>query len=313
MVDPNKPITKHFPDFLEFLAVEKGLSQKTQENYDKFLRKFSEYLIKNNKQNIKPKDITQDLIWQYKLFLANSPLRKSTQNYYLIALRALLGYFSETNIESLPPEKVKLAKDKTDKKVRFLNLEQLQKLILAPNTAKITGLRDRSMLETLFSTGLRVAELVALNRDQFKIKNDTKDLEIGIIGKGGKARTVYFSERALEWLKKYLEARHDSEKALFLNYRSKTHERRLSTRAVENIVKKYALLAGLPIDTTPHVLRHSFATDLLTQGVDLRAVQEFLGHRNIATTQIYTHVTNVRLRKIHRQYHGGKDLFDKKN
>jgi site-specific recombinase XerD len=311
MVDQQKPIPKHFPDFLEFLAVEKGLSQKTQENYHKFLKKFSGFLIKKNKQNIKPKDITQDLIWQYKLFLANSPLRKSTQNYYLIALRALLNYFSERDIESLPPEKVKLAKDKTDKKVRFLNLEQFQKLILAPNEAKITGLRDRTILEVLFSTGLRVAELVALNRDQFKIKKDTKDLEIGIIGKGGKARTVYFSERALEWLRKYLEARQDSEKALFINYRSRTQERRLSTRAVENIVKKYALLAGLPIDTTPHVLRHSFATDLLTQGVDLRVVQEFLGHRNIATTQIYTHVTNVRLRKIHRKFHSGNSLIDK--
>lgn len=310
MQDPDKTVSKYFPDFLEYLAVEKGLSQKTQENYHKFLKKFLEFLYNNNKQDIKPKDITQELIWQYKLFLANSPLCKSTQNYYLIALRAFLNYFSEQNIESLPPEKVKLAKDKSDKKIRFLTLEQVQKLVSAPNKAKITGLRDRAILETLFSTGLRVAELIALNRDQFKLKNDTKDLEIGIIGKGGKARTVYFSERAIEWLRKYLETRQDQDKALFINYRSsKTKERRLSARSVENIVKKYALLAGLPIDTTPHVIRHSFATDLLTQGVDLRAVQEFLGHRNIATTQIYTHVTNVRLRKIHRKFHSGNNLI----
>lgn len=257
MSNQEKSISKHFPDFLEFLAVEKGLSQKTQENYHKFLKKFLEFLKKSKKEDIKPKDINEDLIWQYKLFLANSSLHRSTQNYYLIALRSLLAYFSERNIRSLAPDKVKLAKDKTDKAVRFLNLEQIKKLLEAPNLASRAGLRDKAILESLFSTGLRVAELVALNRDQFKIKNDTKDLEIGIIGKGGKARTVYFSERAIEWLKKYLETRYDDkEKALFINYRSKTKERRLSTRAIENIVKKYALLAGLSINTSPHVLRH---------------------------------------------------------
>ncbi len=312
MENIDKPMFRHLPDFLEYIAVEKGLSQKTQENYHKFLKKFLEFLEKNNKQNIKPSDINEDLIWQYKLFLANSPLRRSTQNYYLIALRALLTYFSERNIKSLPPDRVKLAKDKIDKTVRFLSLEQIKRLLEAPKTASRAGLRDKAILESLFSTGLRVAELVALNREQFKIKEGLKDLEVGIIGKGGKARTVYFSERALNWLKKYLETRNDNERALFINYRSKNKEKRLSTRAIENIVKKYALLAGLPANTSPHVLRHSFATDLLNQGVDLRVVQEFLGHRNIATTQIYTHVTNVKLRKIHRQYHGGKNLFNNK-
>lgn len=311
METQEKPIIKHFSDFLEYLAVEKGLSQKTQENYHKFLKKFLEFLQflqKENKQNIKPEDIDEELIWQYKLFLANSPLHRSTQNYYLIALRALLAYFSERNIKSLPPDKVKLARDKSDKTVRFLSLEQIKRLLEAPNLASKAGLRDRAILESLFSTGLRVSELVALNRDQFKIKETTKDLELSIVGKGGKVRTVYFSERALYWLKKYLETRQDKEKALFANYRSKTGEKRLSTRAVENIVKKYALLSGLPANTTPHVLRHSFATDLLTKGVDLRTVQEFLGHRNIATTQIYTHVTNARLRDIHRKFHSGRKL-----
>jgi len=312
MENQEKPITKHFSDFLEYLAVEKGLSQKTQENYHKFLKKFLEFLRKNNKQNIKPKDIDEDLIWKYKLFLANSPLQKSTQNYYLIALRALLAYFSEKDIESLPPDKIKLPRDKSDKKVRFLNLEQIKRLLEAPNLASKAGLRDRAILESLFSTGLRVSELAALNRDQFKIKEDSKDLEVSIVGKGGRIRTVYFSERALYWLKKYLETRDDKEKALFINYRSKSKEKRLSTRAVENIVKKYALLAGLPANTTPHVLRHSFATDLLTKGVDLRTVQEFLGHRNIATTQIYTHITNARLRDIHRKFHSGREI-DKLN
>jgi len=306
-----KPLLKHIPDFLEYLAVEKGLSQKTQENYHKFLKKFFSFLSKNHLENLKPKDLSSDHIWQYKVFLANSTLKKSTQNYYLISLRAFLSYFSERNIPSLPPEKIKLAKDKTDKSVRFLTLEQLEKFFLVPDVSKNQGLRDRAILETLFSTGLRVAELTALNRDQIKIKNNinkTEELEIGIIGKGGKARTIYFSKRAIESIKKYLESRLDKEKALFINYRSKNSEKRLSSRAVENLVKKYALLAGLPLNTSPHVLRHSFATDLLTQGVDIRVVQEFLGHRNIATTQIYTHVSNVRLKKIHREHHGGKDL-----
>ena len=308
MEDSTKPISKHFPDFLEYLAVEKGLSQNTQKSYHKFLKKFSEFLKKNNLENLKPQDLSQDCIWQYKVFLANSPLKKSTQNYYLIALRSLLTYFSETNIASLSPEKVKLAKDRSEKIVKFLNLEQIEKLLVAPDTSTLRGLRDRAILEVLFSAGLRVAELTTLNKDQIKIKPETKDLEIGIIGKGGKARTIYFSERAVEWLKKYFKARQDKEKALFINYRSKSEERRLSSRAVENLVKKYAVLSGLPLTTSPHTLRHSFATDLLTQGVDLRVVQEFLGHRNIATTQIYTHITNVRLRNIHRKYHSGGNV-----
>ena len=303
-----KSLIKRFPDFLEFLAVEKGLSQNTQKNYHKFLKKFSEFLKKNNLENLKPQDLSQDYIWQYKVFLANSSLKKSTQNYYLIALRSLLTYFSERNIASLSPEKIKLARDRTEKIVKFLNLEQIKKLLAAPDISTNQGLRDRVILEVLFSTGLRVAELVALNRDQIKIKIETKDLEIGIIGKGGKARTIYFSERAIKWIRKYLKSRHDKEKALFVNYRSKNGERRLSSRTIENLVKKYAILSGLPLTTSPHTLRHSFATDLLTQGVDLRVVQEFLGHRNIATTQIYTHITNVRLRNIHRKYHSGGNI-----
>jgi len=310
MEKSEKPIIKHSPDFLEYLAVEKGLSQKTQENYHKFLKKFFKFLKINKLENIKPHELTQDYIWNYKVSLANSPLKKTTQNYYLIALRAFLNFFSERNILSLSPDKVKLAKERQEKSVHFLTLDQLKKLFSAPNTSNNQGLRDRAILETLFSTGLRVAELVALDREQIKIKLETKDLEIGIIGKGGKARTIYFSERAVEWLRRYLETRHDKEKALFINYRSKSKEKRLSSRAVENIVKKYALLAGLPINTTPHTLRHSFATDLLMQGVDLRTVQEFLGHKSIVTTQIYTHITNKRLRDIHRKYHSGDRLKD---
>ena len=178
-----------------------------------------------------------------------------------------------------------------------------------PKAKTKAGLRDRAILEALFSTGLRVAELVALNKEQFANVKDKKDFELSVIGKGNHPRTVYFSERALSWLKKYLDTRKDKEKALFINYRGrKDAAKRLTRRSVERIVKKYAILAGVPVFTTPHTLRHSMATDLLSQGVDLRTIQEFLGHRSITSTQIYTHVTSKRLRDIHRKYHSGKSL-----
>lgn len=318
MEKSDKTIKKHIPDFLDYLDVEKGLSNKTQEDYARFLNKFSEWLKINNLSDLKPHQLTSEHVWEYRVFLARHPsgktkdtLKKSTQNYYLIALRSLLNYFANRDIFSLPAEKIKLAKDRGGKTVEFLGLEQVEKLLLAPDTSHNIGLRDRAILETLFSTGLRVAELVALDRKQIKIKDSTNYLEVGIIGKGGRPRTVYFSERAVDWLRKYFESRTDEDKALFINYKRGTEKlpsRKLTARSVENIVKKYATLAGLPITTTPHTLRHSYATDLLTQGVDLRSVQEFLGHRNIATTQVYTHVTNKRLRDIHRKFHSGKNL-----
>jgi site-specific recombinase XerD len=218
----------------------------------------------------------------------------------------------EKDITSLPPSKIKLAKDKSDKEIKFLNLDQIERLLLAPDTDTAIGLRDRAILETFFSTGLRVAELTNLNRDQLRIKDSTEDLEISVLGKGSKVRTVYFSERAIQALRKYLNKRKDLDEALFLNYKpgiAKTDKtRRLTTKSIEDIVKKHVKIAGLPVMATPHTIRHSFATDLLTQGVDLRLVQEFLGHRNIATTQIYTHVTNKQLRDVHRRLHSGKNL-----
>ncbi|MDO8497055.1 MAG: tyrosine-type recombinase/integrase, partial [bacterium] len=230
--------------------------------------------------------------------------------YYLIALRSLLSYFLAKDITSLPPDKVTLPKDANkEKTVKFLNLEQIQKLLAAPEVDNPTGLRDKAIIEALFSTGLRVAELVALNKDQFDSIWDKKDFELGVIGKGSRPRTVYFSERALEWLKKYLKTRRDKEKALFINFRGRTkEENRLTSRSIERMMKRYSIKAGIPLSTTPHTLRHSYATDLLEQGVDLRTIQEFLGHKNIVTTQIYTHVTNKRLRDIHRQFHSGKNL-----
>ena len=316
MEKSNTPIIKHIPDFLDYCEVEKGLADNTQKNYKRYLQKFIFWLEKTNIVDLLPHELTPEDIWQYRLFLSRfqnekgQRLKKITQNYYLIALRAFLSYFIAKDIDSTPPEKIKLPKDaKRGKTLKFLNLDQIEKLLLAPDTKSPIGLRDRAILETLFSTGLRIAELVALNKEQFNNIKDKKDLEISVIGKGGNPRTVYFSERALSWLKKYLETRRDKEKALFINYRArKDADTRLTPRSIERIVKRCAIKAGVPIFTTPHTLRHSMATDLLTQGVDLRTIQEFLGHRNIVTTQIYTHVTNKRLRDVHRKFHSGKNL-----
>jgi site-specific recombinase XerD len=317
MKKSNKPINKYIIDFLEWCEVEKGLSVKTQENYQNFLKKFVEYLEKKNKKDMLPHQIDADEIWNYRLFLSKQRdvntgklLKKTTQNYYLIALRALLNFFTDRDIESLPAEKIKLARDaQKEKGIHFLKLEEIEKLLLAPILSDEKGLRDRTILEVLFSTGLRVAELVSLNKDQFNNLDDKKDLELQIIGKGDKPRTVYFSERALNWIKQYLQTRGDSEKALFVNYRSRqTDSRRLTVRSVERIVKKYTLMSGLNLTTTPHTLRHSYATDLLEQGVDLRLIQEFLGHNNISTTQIYTHVTNKKLKDVHKKFHSGSKI-----
>lgn len=318
-MNSQKPIIEYLTDYLDYLEIEKGLASKTQENYSRFLNKFFNWLTINNFDKLTPQKINAKHLWQYRVYLSRrvdpkskTSLKKSTQNYYLIALRSLLEFFAEKNIASLSPTTVKLAKDKSDKEINFLKLPQIEKLLLAPNIKNKIGLRDRAILETMFSTGLRVAELVALNREQLKIKSSTKDLDISIVGKGKKVRTVYFSQRAVKCLRSYLNGRHDIDEALFINYKPGSDKsnasRRLTTKSIEQIVKKYVKIAGLPIITTPHTIRHSFATDLLAEGVDLRLVQEFLGHRNIATTQIYTHVTNKQLKDIHKKIHNDQHL-----
>jgi len=314
-----KPINKYLTYYLDYFEIEKGLSAKSQENYARFLKKFFTWIREHQSPVLRPEQLKNEHILKYRVFLSRhtdpttkKTLKKSTQNYYLIALRSLLEFFSERSITSLPPTKVKLAKDKKDKEIKFLNLDQIEKLLLSPDTSTEPGLRDKAILESFFSTGLRISELSALNRDQLKIKNSTKDLEISILGKGEHIRTVYFSSRAVEALKNYLNKRIDIDPALFINYKpgaeKQKESRRLSNRSIENIVKKYVKIAGLPVMATPHTLRHSFATDLLSNGVDLRLVQEFLGHQNIATTQIYTHVTNKQLKDIHKKLHGGKNI-----
>ncbi len=301
-----KPVKDYLPQFLDWIQIEKGLSPITRKNYAKFLDKFFEFLSLRNKEGLKPRQITPELVWQYRAWLANQGLKKTTQGYYLIALRALLSFFLEREIESLAPDKVKLPKKPEERKIQFLTLEQIERLLEAPDTTTLQGLRDRAILETLFSTGMRVSELIALNRDQIKPPKNEKELELAIKGKGGRVRTVYLSERALFWIREYLKARKDIEKPLFVNLSPKKRYSRLTPRSIERIVKKYALLAGLPLYVTPHTIRHSFATDLLSKGVDVRIVQEFLGHKNISTTQIYTHITSKKLKEIHEKYHGKK-------
>lgn len=316
MQHSSKPINKLIIDYLEYCEVVKNLSNKTLENYSRFLNKFTEWLSKNNLKNIKPHELNERHIWNYRLFLSRSlgnhtrqSLKKTTQNYYLIALRGLLSYLVEKNINSIPPDKIKLPKlTDRDKQIKFLNLSQIKKLLNKPNLKTTIGLRDRAILESLFSTGLRVKELVSLNIEQFnfeEIKKTQSSIELSITGKGGRTRTIYFSQRCLYWLIKYLITRKDKSKALFINYSSPSPEAdpRLTSRSIENIVKKYTQMAGLPIEATPHTLRHSYATDLLGKGADLRSVQELLGHKNIVTTQIYTHVTNKKLKKDFDKFH----------
>jgi len=318
MKESNKAIIEHLPDFLDYLDVEKGLADKSQEDYSRYLSRFFAWLEDNHLSKLMPHQLDSKHIWDYRVHLArhtsektNKSLKKSTQNYYLIALRGLLNYFVARDIRSLPAETIELAKNSREKRVNFLNTEQMERLLLSPDTTTKTGLRDRAILETLYSTGMRVAELAALDRRQVRIKDGVKDLEIAIVGKGDRPRTVYFSERAVRWLKKYLDQRMDVDPALFVAYKKGSGDndsRRLRVRSIERLVKKYVLKAGLPVTTTPHTIRHSYATDLLRQGADLRSVQELLGHKNIITTQIYTHVTNKQLRDIHRKFHSGKEL-----
>lgn len=313
-----KSIISYLVDFLEYSEIEKGLAPTTTQNYARFLKKFFNWLEKNNFKNLEPQDLTEDMVWKYRLWLSRLPnsvrksspgLHSSTQTRYLIALRALLAFFHEKNISTLPTEKVKLPKERKTRQIKFLELAELEKLFSCPNVKTPIGLRDRVILETLFSTGMRVAELVSLDRKHLIGAKNKTDFEMSIIGKGGYPRTVYFSERAIYWIKKYLATRQDDEKALLVRFSGpKSAPARLTTRSVESLVQKYAKMAGISVLATPHTLRHSFATDLLNQGVDLRIVQEFLGHRSIATTQIYTHVTSKRLRDVHRKFHGGKNL-----
>lgn len=294
--------------FLEHTEIEKGRSLKTIENYDRYLTRFLNFAKIED-----PKKITDDLVREYRLWLnrqeaqmiagRRETLKKKTQNYYMIALRAFLKYLMKRGVTSLSPERIELAKV-PERSLDLITDKELGRLMEAPITQTESGdvkaLRDHAMLELLFSTGLRVSELCSLNSDI----DLTKD-EVSVRGKGEKVRVVFISPEAKEAVKKYLAKRTDMDEALFVNIgkRSGKKGKRLTTRSVERIVKHYAVKAGISKKVTPHIIRHSFATDLLSNGADLRSVQALLGHANIATTQIYTHVTDSHLKEVHKTFH----------
>lgn len=274
--------------------MEKGRSLKTIENYSRYLKRFFEFSKINNVQEINDELVRRYRLWLNRIETANGgSLNRRTQNYYLIALRVFLKYLAKRGIKSLAPERIELAKT-SQRDLDLINEEELAQLLDAPianNANDLKSLRDKAILELLFSTGLRVSELCALNRDTV---SEAKSGELSIRGKGGKIRVVFISESARKALKAYLDKRVDTEEALFI----------LTPRSVERIIKHYAIKAGISKKVTPHVIRHCFATDLLSAGADLRSVQSLLGHSNITTTQIYTHVTDKQLKGVHKAFHG---------
>lgn len=304
-------ITAQAEEFLVYLEIERNLSPLTIRDYRHYLNHFTKW-AKNHSPISKPEDLTIDLVRKYRVYLAhynspngNLPLKKVTQNYYVIALRSFLRYLVKKDLNVVVPEKIELPKTES-RSLKFLNRDQLERLLAQPNPTKELGLRDKAIMEMLFSTGLRVSELCKLNRDQINFTTR----EFGVIGKGGHARVVFLSDKAALWLEKYLAARLDNAKPLFIRTRgakeaNNLDKLRLTPRSIQRIIDKYTQKAQLPVKVTPHVLRHSFATDLLSNGADLRSVQELLGHKNVATTQIYTHVTNAQLRDVHKAFHSG--------
>jgi site-specific recombinase XerD len=295
-------------DFIEHLEVEGGRSSHTAENYTLYLERFVEFT-----DDIAVEKITSEIIRKYRLWLNryknnnDEPLSPITQSYHLIALRGFLNYLSKRDITSLSPEKIELPKV-SRRQVTFLHYNEVEQLLEQIDTSSLVGLRDRAIIELLFSSGLRVSELVNLNRDHV----NTTRREFMVRGKGKKDRPVFISETASSHVNNYLKARADSLQPLFLSY-SKNIEasttgdyRRLGARSIQRIINKYARLAGITKHVSPHTLRHSFATDLLMNGADIRSVQAMLGHSNISTTQVYTHVTDQHLREVHEKFHSDK-------
>lgn len=307
--------------YLEYCEIERNFSPYTIRMYDFYLNGFLSFLqalLKNNEVEIK--DISSENVRKYRLYLnrkvigtsvnnnnkSNRNYRTSTQKTFLVALRAFLKYLIVIEkIEVLPPDEIILGKSE-GRIPKFLQDDQLKSIFSVQNVNKRSGIRDKAILLLLYSTGLRVSELVSLNVSDVNLKTG----EFAVIGKGRKVRTVYLNETAKSALQKYLNVRKDSFKPLFLRYSGKELENidddgenlRLTVRSIQRLVKKYALNAGISVDATPHTLRHSFATSLLSQGADLRSVQELLGHSNLSTTQIYTHVTNKKLKEVHKEF-----------
>lgn len=299
-------------DYLEYLEVELSRSQKTIENYEHYLSRFIGFC--DEKFDLTdPKKITLDVIRKYRIFLNRFEtadghyFKTSTQNYHVIALRNFLKYLAKRDIETLAAEKIEVGKN-PDREVEFLEPQEVDRLLHAANGPDLGSLRDRALLELLFSAGLRVSEIVSIDREDINLERQ----EFSVRGKGSKIRIVFISDTAKKTLQHYLNKRSDIDPALFIRVRTGSHKEadadglRLTARSVQRIVKKYATKAGIVKDVHPHTLRHSFATDLLQNGADIRSVQAMLGHANITTTQIYTHVTNQNLKGIHAKYHGKK-------
>lgn len=303
---PSTPLGVFARQYLEYLEIERGRSLKTIENYERYLVRFLE--ASGAKE---PNDITDELIRSFRLWLnrqsagihegRQETLKKKTQNYYLIAIRSFLKYLRKRGVESYAPEKIELAKV-AERTIDLLGAEDLRRLLAAPSGDSVKELRDKAILELFFSTGLRLSELCALGRDI----DLTRD-EISVRGKGEKVRVVFISENAKNAIAAYLKKRTDMDDALFASEHTRAHDDgslRLSPRSIERMVKFYAAKAGIMDKVTPHILRHSFATDLLYNGADIRSVQMMLGHSNISTTQIYTHITDSELRNVHKKFHG---------
>lgn len=305
--------------YLEHCEVERNLAQATIKMYHFYLHDFNDW-CKNylKKDEIEIGDLTSDIVRKYRLELnrrisskSQEEIKRSTQKTFLVALRAFVKYLIvEESLDIFSPDKITLGKPEAHLP-KVLNEDQLETLFSAQDLNKRSGIRDRAILELLFSTGLRVSELVGLDIGDVNLQSG----EFTVIGKGRKPRTVYMSQSAIRWVKKYLETRHDAFRPLFLRYSGKKMDEqdfdgeslRLTARSVQRLMKKYVLRAGIAVDATPHTLRHSFATGLLKEGADLRSVQELLGHSNVSTTQIYTHVTNKQLREVHKKFHKDVD------
>jgi site-specific recombinase XerD len=301
---PQTTLGNYARQYLEYLEIERGRSLKTIENYERYLTRF---LTASGAKE--PSDITDDLIRSFRLWLnrqesavregRHETLKKKTQNYYLIAIRSFLKYLRKRGVESYSPEKIELAKV-AERTIDLLNVQDLHRLLAAPNGDSVKEFRDKAILELFFSTGLRLSELCALQRDI----DLTRD-EISVRGKGEKVRVVFLSDEAKTAIAAYLKKRKDMDDALFASDKAREDgSLRLTPRSIERMVKHYAAKAGIMDKVTPHILRHSFATDLLYNGADIRSVQMMLGHSNISTTQIYTHVTDSELRNVHKKFHG---------
>ncbi len=299
-------LSSHLRTFLEYLEVEKGRSALTVRNYDFYLKRFITWA-----KDPDPSDITMDMIHRFRLYLnrlasrGEGTLKKTTQNYHLIALRSFLKFLARNDVKTMAPEKIELAKQGS-RDVAFLDGTDLQRLLEAPEKAELAPIvkaRDKAILELFFSTGMRVSELAGLKRDQINLARD----EFTVRGKGDKTRVVFLSNQARHALRTYLEMRKDEVPFLFVRHDRAKDDKDVSAitpRSVERLVKYYSVLAGIPKKVSPHTLRHSFATDLLMNGADLRSVQAMLGHSSITTTQIYTHVTNQQLKDVHKAFHG---------